>query len=212
MQLRPRRRTESGFSLAEMLITVVILGVITVPLADVVISALKNTTTTSDRLDLSHDAQLSSSYFAKDVAAVGLRDYDNTSGGSLPFKQSVQVNAVPYDEDGLVCGTATTPDAAIRLFSDRWDTSVSPAEQRTDVVAYYVKNSELHRIKCAGPSTAPQSDVVIAHNVKADSVTVSCSSTCESATVPQEITLRLIATKPTTGDYAITLDGQRRQS
>ncbi|GAA0925312.1 prepilin-type N-terminal cleavage/methylation domain-containing protein [Kribbella koreensis] len=213
MQLRDRIRSEGGFTLVELLVAIVILGIITVPLSGTVVSALKNTGATQDRMALSHDAQLSSSYFARDVAGVGIRDYDSVNGNSLPFKSSVQRNAA-YNQGGYTCGGAGTPVAALRLLSDSWDPADSMTTPETVVVAYYLKTVaggiELHRLKCSGSDTPV--DVPIAHNVKAGSVTVTCSSTCESATVPNEITLRLVTTKPSVGDYPITLNGQRRQS
>jgi len=215
MQLRRRPRDERGFTLVELLVTVAILGVITVPLSDVVISGLRNTGTTSDRMDVSHDAQISSSYFARDVASVGLRDWASINGQSVPFKQSVQLDA-SYNSGGYTCGTAaTTPVAAIRLLSDSWDPAVSMANSATDVVAYYLTApvdglSELRRLKCSDGTKV--SDIPLAHNVKPGSVTVTCSSECQSADVPEEITVRFTATKPSVGDYPITLDGQRRQS
>jgi prepilin-type N-terminal cleavage/methylation domain-containing protein len=213
MRLRDRIRSEGGFTLVELLVAIVILGIITVPLSGTVVSALKNTGTTQDRMDLSHDAQISSSYFARDVAAVGIRDYDNVNGNSLPFKASVQLNA-EYNQGGYTCGAAGTPTAALRLLSDAWDPADSMTTPETVVVAYYLKTvagvTELHRLKCSGSDTPV--DVVIAHNVKPASVTVSCSSACELAAVPNRITLQLVATKPSVGDYPITLDGQRRQS
>ncbi|TDO35714.1 prepilin-type N-terminal cleavage/methylation domain-containing protein [Kribbella sp. VKM Ac-2527] len=202
MQLK---RSEAGFTLVELLVAVVILGVITIPLSGVVVSALKHTGTSEDRLALSHDAQLSSSYFARDVAALGVRDYDAAPSESVPFKASVQLDAV-QDAGGVTCGPA--PEAAIRLLSDRWDGSSIPAVHETDVVAYYVEGSELHRLKCAGTTT----DVVIAHNVKPGSLTVACSSTCTSDDPPQRITISFLTSKPSVGDYPITLIGQRRQS
>ncbi|WP_112243948.1 PilW family protein [Kribbella monticola] len=213
MQLRDRVRSEGGFTLVELLVAIVIIGIIAIPLSGVVISALKNTTTTEERMDLSHDAQLSSSYFARDVAAVGIRDYDNVNGNSLPFKPSVQLNAA-YNQGGYTCGAVGTPTASVRLLSDSWDPADSMTSPKTVVIAYYLKtvagSIELHRLKCSGSDTPV--DVPIAHNVKSGSVTVTCSSTCESADVPNEITLRLMATKPSVGDYPITLNGQRRQS
>ncbi|MFI5712346.1 type II secretion system protein J [Kribbella sp. NPDC051620] len=213
MWLRDRTRSEDGFTLVELLVAIVILGIITVPLSGTVVSALKNTGRTQDRMTLSHDAQLSSSYFARDVAAVGIRDYDHVSGNSLPFKPSVQLDAA-YNQGGYTCGTAGTPVAALRLLSDAWDPADSMTTPKTVVVAYYLKTVaggiELHRLKCPGSDTP--ADVVVAHNVKPSSITVTCSSACEAADVPDKITLRLVATKPSVGDYPITLDGQRRQS
>lgn len=213
MQLKKRIRSEAGFTLVELLVAIVIIGIITIPLSGTVMSALKNTGTTTDRMDLSHDAQLSSSYFARDVAGVGIRDYENTNGNSLPFKPSVQRNAI-YTEDGYTCGAVGTPTAVLRLLSDAWDPAASMTAPETVVVAYYLKTVdgvlELRRLKCSGGTTL--TDIPIAHNIKPFSVTVTCSSTCESVPVPNEITLHLVATKSSVGDYPITLNGQRRQS
>ncbi|MEU4394644.1 type II secretion system protein [Kribbella sp. NPDC023855] len=208
-----REQSEGGFTLVEMLVAIVIIGIVTVPLSGTVMSALRNTGSTQERMDLSHDAQLSSSYFARDVAGVGIRDYDNVSGNSLPFKPSVQLDAA-YNQGGYTCGGASTPVAALRLLSDSWDPTDSMTAPKTVVVAYYLKTvaggTELHRLKCVGSDTP--FDVLVAHNVKPGSVTVSCSSACEVADVPNEITLRLVATKPLAGEYPIILNGQRRQS
>ena len=213
MQLRDRIRSEGGFTLVELLVAIVIIGIIAIPLSGTIVSALKNTGTTEDRMALSHDAQISSSYFARDVAAVGIRDYEATDGDSVPFKSSVQLNAA-YDAGGFTCGGSDTPTAALRLLSDAWDPGESMTIPETEVIAYYLKTVdgaiELHRLKCVG-SDAPI-DIRLAHNVKSGSVTVTCSSTCSATAVPDEITLRLVATKPSVGDYPITLNGQRRQS
>lgn len=211
--MRVREKCEGGFTLVEMLVAIVIIGVITVPLSGTVMSALRNTGSTQERMDLSHDAQLSSSYFARDVAGVGIRDYDNVTGNSLPFKPSVQLDAA-YNQGGYTCGTSGTPIAALRLLSDAWDPTDSMTTPKTVVVSYYLKTvaggTELHRLKCSGSATPV--DVLVAHNVKPGSVTVSCSSACEVAAVPNEITLRLVTTKPLAGEYPIILNGQRRQS
>jgi prepilin-type N-terminal cleavage/methylation domain-containing protein len=217
MQLNRTMRTDAGFTLVELLVTVVILAVITVPLSNVVISALRNTDTTSNRLALSHDAQIATTYFARDVSTVGTRDYSAAPAGNttVPFKPSVQLNA-SYDAGGKTCGTAATPTAALRLLSDAWDHTTTPPSSQVDVVAYYLKAngsvSELRRIKCVGPNTVPESDVVLAHYVDPATVSVTCSSTCEAADVPDEITLSFTVTKPSVEPYAITLTGQRRQS
>ncbi|MFD7156088.1 type II secretion system protein J [Kribbella sp. NPDC059898] len=208
-------RREAGFTLVELLVAVAILGIITVPLANVVIGMLRNTTDTSDRLALSHDAQISATYFGADVAAVGLRDYSLvvTPDTPVPYLKSVELNAA-FDADGHVCGTSATPVAAVRLLSDDWDTSVSPPAARVAVIGYYLSPAgtvrELHRIKCVG--SAPPVDVIVAHYVDPASLLVTCSSTCESATVPQQVTVSYTSTKGAVAAYPVTLIGQRRQS
>lgn len=210
------RRADNGFTLVELLVAIAITGLISVPMAHVVIGFLKNTDATSDRLALSHDAQVSAAYFGQDVASVGMRDYTApaAANGTRLFLPSIQLNA-SYNAGGKTCGTSATPTAIIRFLSDDWDTSVSPQTMGTDVVAYYLKAagtvSELHRISCVGATT---SDATLAHNVNAASVQITCASptTCDTASVPQRVTLSFSVTKPSVGAYPITLSGQRRQT
>ncbi|TDD60101.1 prepilin-type N-terminal cleavage/methylation domain-containing protein [Kribbella antibiotica] len=204
------KRTERGFTLVELVITMTLMGVVTLALADLVTTALRQISATSDRMDMAQDEQLGATYFARDVAAVGLRDYGTVGvGGAQPFKQSVQL-AAPFTAGGVTCGPL--PDAAVRLLSDHWDTSVIPAVRRTAVVAYYLQGGELHRASCVGPGTAPASDVRVAANIKPGSLTVSCSTVCTSTSVPLGVTLRFVLSKPAAGEYPVVLSGLRRQS
>jgi hypothetical protein len=140
-----------------------------------------------------------------------MRDYGAVAtDGSLPFKPSVQLDAA-FTAGGITCGPL--PDAAVRLLSDYWDTAVTPAVRRTAVVVYYVNAvGELHRARCLGPSTTPSSDVRIATSIKPGSLAVTCSTACTSAIVPESVTVRYLMTKPSTGDYEVTLSGLRRQT
>lgn len=198
---------DAGFTLIELLLVIVILGVIVLPLTNAVIGILKNEDATQNRMALSHDAQISTTYFAQDVAAMGARDYSGqVANGTVPFLPSIELNA-PYNNNGHTCGTAATPNAVLRLLSDDW-TVATPPVQHTDVVAYYLVGSDLHRLKCT-PSTT--SDFIVAHYVTS-TPTVTCSSTCTSATVPQTVTLTFTVTAPQVSAYQIILTGQRRQT
>ncbi len=204
MQLK---RGERGFTLVELLITISLMGVVSLALGDLLISALREMDATSDRMDLSQDAQLGGVYFAQDVAAVGLRDY--TAGGvgtTLPFLPSVQLNAAD-DAGGTTCGPL--PTSVLRLLSDDWSV---PTSRRTAVVAYYLQGGDLHRATCLSPATAPVSDLVIVQDVVPSSVSVTCSTSCTAPALPVSITLALVANKQSVGDYPITLSGLRRQS
>jgi prepilin-type N-terminal cleavage/methylation domain-containing protein len=205
-------RNDDGFTLIELLIAVVVLGIIVLGLGNVLIAAFRNTDATSARMTLSHDAQISSAYFAQDFAATGRRDYSaaGSAGGTVTFLPSVQLNAA-FNAGGVTCGTAATPTALVRLLSDDWDYSGASPALRTDVVAYYLSGTELHRLKCVA-STTPSSDVVLAHDVDPSTPTVTCSSSCTAIPVPQRMTLAFTVTAPKADPYPITLIGQRRQS
>ena len=209
---RHSRPGDAGFTLVELLLVIAILGVITVPLGNVVIGMLRNHQATADRLALSHDAQIAAAYFAQDVATVGVRDYTvpPPANSSPPYRPSIQLDA-GYDAGGTACGTAATPAAKVRFLADDWDGAGTPPTVATDVVAYYLAGSELHRMKCIGSAT-PVSDVVLAHYVDPATLAVTCSSTCDAAVVPQQVTLSFSVTTPTVGAYPITLNGQRRQT
>ena len=218
MQLTTRRPAgDAGFTLIELLICIVILGIIAVPLGNAIISYSKNQDATAQRMALSHDGQISTAYFSRDVVAVGVRDYAGVpdASGNLPYKQSIQLNAA-YNSGGLTCGDATTPQALVRFLSDDWDHS-DPANPKvvTGIVAYYLVPvgtvDELHRIKCSGSAT-PLSSAVLAHNVDPSTVNLTCSSSCTATTVPQQVNLAFTVTSPNGATYPIALTGQRRQT
>ncbi|MEU4253812.1 prepilin-type N-terminal cleavage/methylation domain-containing protein [Amycolatopsis sp. NPDC026612] len=205
------RRSDAGFTLVELLIVIVILGVVAAPIANAVIVSIKNTDATSARLAVSHDAQQSSAFFAQDVAAVGLRDYSGqVANGQVPYSPSIQLGAA-YDSGGQVCGTAATPVSVVRLLSDDWDTSTPSATRRTALVAYYLAGTELHRLRCLGSAT-PVADSVVAHNVAPGTPAVTCSSACADAAVPLWVKLTFTAVARNADPYPITLFGQRRQT
>jgi hypothetical protein len=182
--------------------------VISLPLANVIIGGLHNTQETRERMELAHDAQISAAYFAQDVAAVGIRDYETAN---FPTKTSVQLGAA-YNQGGYSCGTAGVT-SLVRLLADSWDYAGGSPAGTVTVTAYYLKGgtSELHRMKCVGGDDTPVSDVVLAHNVTGTPA-IACSSTCDSASVPQRITLSLTVDAPAVAAQDVVLTGQRRQS
>jgi prepilin-type N-terminal cleavage/methylation domain-containing protein len=213
MRLTPRAaRDDAGFTLIELLLVIVLTAIIVVPLSEALILYFRNTDATTARMTLSRDAQISAAYVARDVAAVGLRNFPGTAAdGTIPFKASIQVDAA-FNAGGETCGTSATPAAKVRLLADDWDASTST--RTTRVVAYYLAAagpaSDLHRLVCTGAATT---DIVVAHDVDPSTFTVSCASptTCDGASVPQTVTLAFSVTLPGADPYPITLIGHRRQ-
>lgn len=210
--------TDNGFTLVELLMSVVILGVITVPLGNVVIGILQNQQKTHDRLEVSHDAQISAAYFARDVATLGVRDYDapQSADGEVAFQTSVEVDAGSRN-----CGPETTPPAMLRILSDSWDNSESPPVRYQDFVAYYVSDTQLRRVKCSDGSSPKMTDIVVAHNVATLEPPRCDGAPCDPDVVPNAIELSFTVDIDPDEDQdgeldddadTITLIGQRRQT
>jgi prepilin-type N-terminal cleavage/methylation domain-containing protein len=207
---RPRRQ-DAGFTLIELLISVVIIGVITVPLGNFVIEYFLNTGATTGRLSESHDEQLAASYFAQDVANAGLRD------ASLNPLQSVWTGSFPASSCG---SSAAAADQILLLKWDNpsWDAATRTETKRTDSVAYVrataSNETQLQRIYCQGSTVV--STVIVVHNLDSTvTPAVTCTpATCTAATPPTAVNLQLaVAVKSRDAQaFTMTLSGQRRQS
>lgn len=199
-------RTEDGFTLVELIIAIVIMGVITVPLADVVLGFMRNADATTARLLESHDVQIASAYWAQDVASFGAR----STVSPYALTQSVELN-VAYGSSLYPCGTAgTTPIVTLA-----WDDFTGPGAATLVRVAYVVQAGELHRLRCNG-SAVVVSDATLARTLDPSTPpVVDCSTACAAApAVPNTMTLTL--TLKDSGNsfdaYVVSLAGQRRQS
>jgi prepilin-type N-terminal cleavage/methylation domain-containing protein len=179
---------DDGFTLVELLLAIVIMGVITVPLTSVVIGYLRNTDTTTARLLRSHDVQIASAYWAQDIASIGQRNAQRV------LQPSIQQPAMTPSPDCEFTGTIAT-------FA--WDDFANAA---VVTVAYRVTfdpvsvQCELHWVR----STSPATDVILVHHLDpAKSPKVTCfTSTGTSVlctdvpTANEKVTLSLSLTDP----------------
>ncbi|GAA1770904.1 type II secretion system protein [Luedemannella helvata] len=207
---RDALRDDRGFTLTELLVAIVILGIIIVPLTNGLLAFFKHTDETTGRLSESHDIQIAAAYFAQDVASVGVRDWSATG---FPLLASVEVNVAAAS--GRACGVAGTPAALIRLAWD--DPTDASGDPRTVRAAYLVQTvdgeTRLRRITCVGASTVPVSDSVLVHNLDSASVCFSAACTTAVPAVPRQINLNLtIKNRATSAPVTVTLVGQRRQT
>ena len=206
------RRREDGFTLIELIVTIVILSVIIVPLANFVIEYFLNEAQTNYRLSDSHDVQIVNAYFSQDVSNSGVR---TSSANSTP-QQSIWTSSNP--PPGFYCGQGA--GTLVALF--QWDTGVNvgAAAQPQNAAAYVTTGSSpftLVRVSCPASGTTTQA--VVAHNIT--SSTVNCFaaippstpvSGCGSTTRYVQLTLNVQSGSTDKAGVSVTLVGQRRQT
>ncbi|MEA2922852.1 MAG: hypothetical protein QOF07_2822 [Bradyrhizobium sp.] len=218
-RLRRLRRIDAGFTLIELLMAVSILGVITVPLGNVMIEYFQNTTRTTVRLNESHDAQIAAAYFAQDVASTGIR----STATPYPLLQSVDTGAAGWS---YPCSTAgSTP--VLRLVWNEYGSGGTPTQIRVAYVTATVGSEhQLIRLHCSAGSSTPDASSVLAHDMNTgvaptvacyvNSVSTTTPTTCvgADALVPNEIVATLSMLDPLDSGtaYSVKLTGQRRQT
>jgi type II secretory pathway pseudopilin PulG len=204
--------------LVELIISIVIMGVITLPLGNLVVSYFTNTTATQARLGGSHDAQIGAAYFAQDIASMGV----HTGGASGTSLWVAPFGGAP------ACGSAVASGSRVLVIaSDDYYSAPTPfsgtAPPNVVNIAYVAKSVgtvaspryELHRIRCAGAASGG-SDTVVMHNLASVPGTPTCDAgTCNSTTAyPSRVAINnIIKDESSTGStYSVVLSGQRRQT
>jgi prepilin-type N-terminal cleavage/methylation domain-containing protein len=198
-----RSDDDRGVTLTEVLVAVTILAIIIVPLADALIGFVRNTDATTRRMNESHDIQLASAYFARDIQNLGVRDW---SSPTLALKQSVNNGSYPC--------TATGTSVVSLAYDDPTTFSGLPTVIR---VTYLIRDvngeHQLRRLQCRGSSTV-ESDLVVVHNLVTAAygcVPINCLGA--GPAVPQQVTLTLTIKDPATPSATtVVLTGQRGQT
>ncbi|GAA1976617.1 hypothetical protein GCM10009798_42270 [Nocardioides panacihumi] len=214
---RPGRlRADDGFTLVEMIMTVSIMGIVSVALTGIVLSYLRNTVDTEARLTESHDVQFAAAYWQRDVASIGVRSatYDTSPGvHSFPLLQSV----------GLApCALPAGASAVVTLGWSEYS-SLSSTDPPTLVkVTYAARPSgavyQLLRVRCLSqPSTEQLADNLTAvptvSCLDASGTAISCTGA--GAGVPAVVRLALTvhdSSGHNVTPYQATLSGERRQT
>jgi prepilin-type N-terminal cleavage/methylation domain-containing protein len=204
-------RRDDGFTLVELLIAIVILGVIMVPLATVMIGYLRNTDAIAARLGESHDQQIAAAYWQQDVSSIGVRSatYDAVNH-TFPLMQSVNTS--------FPCALPAGATPVVVLAWNQYDTLGGP----TGISVAYARDTtgtKLLRLHCTGSTV--DSSAVLAHELD-PTVTpaVACAGTgapgCtgSGSAVPGTVslTLRVRNLSGKGQPYNVTLNGQRRQT
>jgi prepilin-type N-terminal cleavage/methylation domain-containing protein len=208
MQLRSDDR---GLTLPELLVALAILAIIIIPLGDALIGFVRNTDATTRRMNESHDIQLASTYFARDIQKLGIHDW---SSPTLALLRSIGNPSYPCTGSGTA------------VLSLAWDDPTSISGAPTVIrVTYLVRDvggeHQLRRLLCRGSATV-ESDVVVVHNLVGTPAAPVCATAIGTPTscagagvnVPQRVSLTVDIRDPggSGTPTSLTLTGQRGQS
>lgn len=217
---RRARRDDAGFTLIELVITIAIMAIITIPLGNFMLQYLTTYNDTQTRLSDSHDMQIAAAYFSQDVGNTGLRDAVTTTP-----KQSIWIPAAPPAPGGFpttYCGSSLGGTTLLLLGWDDWSDVAQTGSDSIDSVSYFILGGTLHRVYCSGgttiqTSTTVQSSTTVVYNIvypDTENLTpVTCSTSCVGAPPPATVSFKLSIKGGTdkTVSY-VTLSGQRRQA
>jgi len=216
-----RLRGQAGFTLIELLVAIVLLGIISVPLSNLVIQYFRNETSATGRLSQSHDAQITNAYWQQDVSSIGIRKPFDSGTNTFPFDQSVNVN--------FPCANA----GYTRVITLGWDLTPPAANQTSQMFVEYATTTatengqsllRLVRLSCTGVTTSSGTTytagpvAILAHSLASAPSTV-CSggigSDClQTGAGSSSIKLTINISDPSGKFSPITSSfiGQRRQS
>lgn len=199
--------SEDGFTLVEMVISILILGIILAPLLSSYVLGLGAATSTAQAVSNSSDAELVAGYFSADIAgatSVSPSDVTGTCGAGSTLIQTKSVDLAatgtpPVTYVSYVL-TATTPASALGLSAGSVD--------------------KLERVTCnaAGAETGRQTLADTVKMTPPDAPVLLCdASTCTSGQKPQTVSLtltefefeKLVPPTPTVS-YTFTVNGERR--
>lgn len=200
---------DAGFTLVELLITISILGVITLPLGNLIIDYFRNSTQATQRFAASNDAQVANVYWQQDVGSLGVRSssYD-AANHTFAFQQSVNPT--------FPCATPAGSTQLVVIAWTQYDVNDGSA---TPIAVDYVtqgSGSTLVRLHCTG--TTLDSALNLASGLTAvpscdfgTGAFVACST---GSGTPSVVSMRLSIADPGGNGtpFVVTLTGQRRQT
>jgi prepilin-type N-terminal cleavage/methylation domain-containing protein len=190
-------RRDDGFTLAELLVAITILGIISIPISVAVTTGLRSLGRSDDRADDSRSALISAAYFATDVANANtvVKNDANACGGGTA------IVSVSWSDAANGVGGAVNNKA-----SYVYDTSVSA-------------NKKLLRKYCANGTSTAQTSVAGISLGSSPVVTCYDSGNVVNATCASPEWVKMVVTQapvapspdnPTPTAYTFTLEGTRR--
>lgn len=178
------RSRDDGFTLVELLITIVITGVIVGVISTAMIVGLHADASTRTRLAESHDAQLVSVYLPPDLQSTS-GDVVAAPATNTECSGGPNFLRLKWTEQLTTGGATTTYVAAYRIAQD-------PTSGEWQLVRYSCTNG--------GAATT----IVVAHNLKADCTDPDCTVVLSGTQVKMRLT------EASTDGYTYTISGNRR--
>lgn len=223
---KPASRTDDGFTLIELIITVAIVGIVVTALSGMLIQYLKSSVDTQARLAESTDQQFASAYWQQDVSSLGVSGYAAGAADPFPVAKSTWTASAP---SGVTGGCASGfPGSLVVGFA--WndypinsDPDTTWSSPNINAAVYSVVTTDnvtwkLYRTRCIpGKSTATN---IVSRNLT-EPPTPTCFNkagsalgSCDTSAVPYTVTLLLkvhSADGTNRTGYNTTLTAQRRQ-
>lgn len=193
------KRSEEGFTVIELLVSIAITGIVFGVVNGAVILALRTTDVTTARAGESVDAQRMATYFSRDV-------------------QSATTVSIPGDFTG--CNVTPAPTSIIRF---SWGNPVAPSTtnappsttpipQISQIAIYGIRTgeTELTRWYCDGSATPTLVTAIASHlKVGVGGPSATCTPSC--AARPNRVAMTLTEVDSTT-TFIYTVDGRTRVS
>lgn len=146
------RRGDDGFTLIELLVTISIISIIALPLAQAFMVSVRHNTTTTERVDRSHDAQLLANYIVEDAQSA---DGPGVSTSDVT--------------------TCTPPAGAAPVLRLQW----AAADGATHRINYVKVGDTVTRLTCGGAGSGSN---VVGHNVASVAVSCTPGACASSST------------------------------
>jgi prepilin-type N-terminal cleavage/methylation domain-containing protein len=155
---------EAGFTLVELLVTIVILGAIVGAIGTAIVVGLRTTDATQVRLAESHDAQMTSAFFGNDVQSAS----DVTLNAVSSCSGTISVVSFQWNDAGVskVASYSVRSTATETQLLRRYCEGISPAAEV--VIAHLVADASAVTAACQ-----PAADCSGAHPWKPIKVTIS---------------------------------------
>lgn len=227
-----RRRSEDGFTLIELILTLSIISIIAVALVGVLIGYLRNANQTNTRLNESSDQQFISAYWQQDVSSAGI--YGVPTNGTITTTPSIWTTGAAPSGVPSACaspsapsGTSGTPTPVIGFAWNDYQSASSTDGDTTwttatvNAATYFTMPSvnangttqlQLWRTRCTGSTSTT---IILARYLTSAPIPT-CSTSCTAATLPANVSLQftvqdLSLAVPSSTGYTTTLTAERRQ-